>query len=93
LQVDVFNLGHQHLGISLVAKDCSQRGCDFTGRERAGSHLVQKRLKEVVVASVYKRYLDGRIIESPDGRHSSKAATDNQDSAAMLVAVCLLSHG
>jgi len=45
-------------------------------------HLVEKRLKSVVVAAVYDRDVDGQTGQSIGGVDAGKAATDNDYAGA-----------
>jgi hypothetical protein len=61
--VDVGNPAENHLGVALPAQDGTDRLGDVGGRERCGRDLIEQRLKQVIVAAVDHRDLDGRAFQ------------------------------
>jgi hypothetical protein len=59
-RIEIDDLTQQDARIVLAAQDAAQRCGNLTGQQRAGRDLIQERLKEVIIASINERHLDGR---------------------------------
>ena len=77
LQVEAFDLAHQHRHIAPAAEDLAQRGGDLARRQRAGRHLVAQRLEQVVVVTVDQRHIGVEASQPLDGEHPAEAAADH----------------
>jgi hypothetical protein len=75
--VDVLDLGQHHAHERVVAEDVTDGGRDLALREDAGRHLVEQRLKEVVVGAVDQRHPDGLPLEGAGGEQPTEAAPDD----------------
>ncbi len=64
IEVDRLDVSEHHGRVSLAAQNVPHRRGDIALGKDAGSHLVQQRLKQVVVRSVDHRHLD---ISPPQG--------------------------
>ena len=80
--VDADDLVHEHLGVLLVAQDGADGLGDVGRREHGQGHLVEERLKDVVVAAVDDRDVDGEPCEAVGGVDAGKAAADNDHAGA-----------
>ena len=54
----------------------------ITGRKPAGSHLVEQRLKEVVIGAIDKRDLDRRLGQTLGRVQAAETASDDDDAVA-----------
>src|SRR6185312_820935 len=53
LEVEAGDFGQDHLHVFVAPQLVTEHRCDLSGGENAGSHLVQERLEQVVVSTVY----------------------------------------
>ena len=83
LRIDVDDFTHQDAGVLLAAQHGAQRRGDLAGGQRAGRALVQQRLKQVVIAAVDQRHVDGRGLQSPNREEAAEATADDDDSVSM----------
>src|SRR5437867_2234580 len=70
---DLARLGEQHLGVLLRAQQPSDRRGDVARRERRRGHLVEQRLKDVMVRAIDDGDVDGGIAQRPRGVQSAKS--------------------
>ena len=64
-------------GVPLPAQDPTDRRRDLPGRERRHRHLIQERLKDMVVAPIDDRHLHPRPPERPRGIEAAESSPDN----------------
>ena len=81
-EIDRLHLAHQHRSIRLATQDMSQRRRNRGCRQSRRSHLVQQRLKQVVVAAVDQRDVHVRRTQRPNGPQSAEATAHDYDSFA-----------
>ena len=77
--VDRHDLVHQDLRVGVLAED-GANGLGDVGRGEDGERdLVEERLKDVVVAAVHDRYVDGEFGQAFCRIDAGKAAADDDD--------------
>lgn len=76
-RIDLARVGQQHVDVLLVAQDPADRRRDVAGRQRRGGHLVQERLKEMVVVAIEQRDARRRAGKRPRRVQSAEAAADD----------------
>src|SRR5215469_6937397 len=69
-----------HRGVLLVPKDAADWSRNLTRRQRGRRHLVQQRLKQVVVGTVYQDDFRRCASKCLGGGQSPKTPTDDDDS-------------
>ena len=81
VRVDPGGLAQQHGRVALPAEDGAQRLRDVTRRQRAGRHLVEQRLEQVVVAPVNQRHRDpvAGLAQLAGSVQPGEAAADDDD--------------
>src|SRR4029079_15651312 len=79
LSIHADDLGKQHFDVFLVPENPADTTRDTTRRERRACHLIQQRLKEVVVPAIEKRHLDWDVSERTSGVQAAESAADNHD--------------
>ena len=79
VEVDGCHFAHLEGEIVLMAKDAANGVRDLGGDQAGDSHLVEKRLEEVVILPVDHGDPNGSLGEFPGSFHSSEAGADNQD--------------
>src|SRR5439155_12713945 len=77
--VEILDVAHQHVAISLVFENRTQRRGDVGGRELASGDLVEERLKEMKVATIDERELDRRAPQRAGGGQTAEATADDDD--------------
>ena len=78
-QVDATHFSQQHADIGLVTQDLAQRRRDVRRRQAGRCHLVQQRLKQVVVDAVDERDVQRRLGQGARGPEAGEtAANDHQ---------------
>ena len=78
-EVEVLDLRHQHADVSAPLEDRAQRIAKTSPAERTGRHLVGERLKEMEIAPVDQRQLDGRARQVLRGLEPAEAPADDHD--------------
>src|SRR5580704_5343050 len=78
-RVDRRRLAKNYAGIALPPQYPSYRRRNIARSQRGGRHLVEQRLKQVVVAPIDHRQPDGCALERPRRRHPTEAATNDDD--------------
>jgi hypothetical protein len=73
----------QHLGIFLLAQDLPDRRRDIRRSQRRRRHLVQQRLKQVVVAPVKHRDPHRRAVQLARGVDAAETGAENHDSRVL----------
>ena len=63
--------------VARVAEDGARRLRDFGGRKRRSGHLIQQRLKKVMIAPVNQDNVDRSIAQVLDQVQTSETTTDN----------------
>src|SRR5690606_37829348 len=94
--VDSVHLRKHDLTVRLPPQHRPDRRADVGRRQRGRRHLIQKRLKNVVVSPVEERYLDGRFCQRLR-RFESRKSTANyknpgKGSSAHISSSCLRSR-
>ena len=77
--VDGGHVAHQHRDISLPAKNMADRCGYRRPRQACGSHLIQQRLKQMVIAAVDECDLHGLAGQRLGGFEAAEAAADDDD--------------
>src|ERR1700734_2537942 len=78
-QIDGRDLRQHHCEILLLLLNLANRGGDLGGRENRGRHLVEKRLKDVVIAPIDQNDIRIASFQRPRRCDSGKAAADDYD--------------
>jgi len=81
-EIEAGDLAEQDADVPVTLKNAAQRRRDLAGRERAGRHLVDERLKKVEVAPVDQGDVDGRVAQLSDGLQPAESAADDDDAVA-----------
>src|SRR5581483_3318832 len=63
--VDAYDLVHQHFGVGLVPQNRTDRLCNVGRRKHSQGHLIEKRLKEMVIPAIDNRYIDVEMGQRP----------------------------
>ena len=82
VEVEADDFAHEDAGVALPAQQGAERRGDVGRRQAAGRHLIEQRLKEVEVAPVDQRHLDGGLAQGLGGVEAAEAAAHDDD--AML---------
>src|SRR5207253_9867356 len=77
LHVDICDFIQPDASVPVTAEHVTQRRSDLPGRQRSGGHLIEQRLKQMVVAAIHKGHLDGRARQPLGGVEAAEAAPDN----------------
>ncbi len=88
-EVDMRNPGQDHGGILLVAKNPPDRGGDVGGRQAGGSHLIEQRLKQMIIVPIDHDHVERRIPQRLGGGKARKTCADDHDALAMLAWIVL----
>ena len=76
--------GEGDLAVVLAANDRADRRADVGRRERCGRHLVEQRLKDMMVAPIEDGHGDRRLRQRFRGGEARKAAADDQDAVGAI---------
>jgi hypothetical protein len=68
------DLGHRHRHIALAPEQMTDRRGDVARRQRGRRHLIEQRLKEMMIRPVDHRDADRRVPQGARGGQSSEAA-------------------
>src|SRR5580698_327365 len=66
--------------ISLTLQKSPDRGCDLSRRKHRCRHLIEQRLKEVMIRSINHQDIGVCIPKGSSGSEPRKTSTDNHDS-------------
>jgi hypothetical protein len=77
--VDGSDLAQAHGDIALAGQDVAQRRGDVAGRQAGRRHLVEQRLKEVVVGAIDERDLQRRRSQRACAPQASEATADDDE--------------
>jgi hypothetical protein len=77
--IEVDGFAEKDFCVFLAAEDRAKRRSDLTGRERAGGHLIEKRLEEMEVALVDEGDGSVGVLEGLRGDKSAKTAAENEN--------------
>src|SRR6185295_2326129 len=78
-RIDRADIGQQHLDVPLVAQDPADRRRDVSRGQRRRRHLIEQRLKDMVVVSIEQRDLDRSIRQSSRRVEPAKPAAYDDD--------------
>jgi hypothetical protein len=79
LQIEVGDLGKVHPHVLVLAYDVSDRRRDLTVRQQARRHLIEQRVKQVVVSQIDQRDIDVLAPEPPGSRETTESFTSDHD--------------
>jgi len=82
VEIDSLHVSENHRGVSLVAQDVPDRRRDISFGENTRRHLIQERLKEVVVAAVDNSYINLSAPQCSSSEQTPEATADNGDPMA-----------
>jgi hypothetical protein len=85
--VDVDDLVHHNLGISILTKDRANRLGDITWREHGECHLVEQGLEGVVILAIDQRDVDREFAQALRSVDTGKAATNDDDPRVFAVGI------
>src|SRR5580693_5828925 len=74
----------KYVRISLTLQKSPDRGCDLSRRKHCCRHLIEQRLKEVVIRPINDKDFRVRVPQRFCGRKPCKPGTDNHDSLHSL---------
>jgi hypothetical protein len=92
-RIDRLDVGEQHLDISLTAQHPADRRGNVAWRQRRGRHLVEKRLKEMIVVAIEDRDADRRTRQRARGLEPAESTADDHDVRRVLRHGEMLSYG
>jgi hypothetical protein len=78
-QIDGRDFCKHHREIRLLLLDLTNRRRDLGGCQNRGRHLVEKRLKDVMIAPIDQNHLGIASFQGPRRRDPGKAAADDDD--------------
>ncbi len=93
LEVEAAHVGEHDRGVRLPAQHAAQRRRDLALGERAGGHLVEQRLEQVMVRPVDEGDGDRCAAEGPGGRQAAEPAADDDDPVGVIRVGSSSSHG
>src|SRR6202020_3145372 len=70
--------------ISLILQKSPDRRCDLSRRKHCCRHLIEQRLKEIVIRSIHHQDIDVCMTKGLSGSEPCKTGTDNHDSLHSL---------
>ena len=79
LEIDARSLAKEHTQPRRAPKDPSNGRRDVSGRQRGCGHLVEQRLKDVVIPAIEKRHTDRRPPQHLRRRQPGKPSPDDYD--------------
>ncbi len=82
--VDGVSLREQHTRITLMAQDPADGRSDIAGRQGSSGHLVQERLKQMMVVSIDQCDVDRSGFQAARGFEPAEAAADYDHVRACL---------
>lgn len=68
-----------------MPKDSAKWRCHLSRSQRAGCDLIKQRLKQMEVALIDKRHLNGRSAERLRSQQASEAAAKNEDAVRTAI--------
>src|SRR5579871_1403156 len=77
--IHAHGLVHQHFGILLAPQHRPNRLCDIRGRQHRQGHLVEQRLKRVIVLPVNHRHIHRHTRQSLRSHQAAKSRPHNHD--------------
>ena len=82
VQVEAGDLGQLDPDVFVLADHVAQRRRDLAGRDQTGRHLVQERLKQMVIAPVHQRDFDAAAgvalaAQESSGGQAAEASADD----------------
>ena len=77
--VDRGHAAEQHAYVRLVTEHATDRRRDIRGRQPGGCHLVEQRLKQVMIALIDQRHRNLVSHKLLRGRQSGETGTDHHD--------------
>ena len=77
MDVDGIHRVHEDFSVLLVTQDRANGLCDVGWGEYSERHLVEQRLKGVVVASIENCHIDGHVPQPTGGVDTCKSCTHN----------------
>jgi hypothetical protein len=79
IRINTLHLRHEHRGVRILAEQPTDGSGDVSGRKRRRRHLIQQRLKQVMVRAVEHEQLHVGSLERARGVQPTKPATDDDD--------------
>ena len=77
--IDARDLRHHHQGVGLATQDESDRLSNVRRSQGRRGHLVEKRLKEMVVAAVDEQHVHCRVLEGTGSEKPTETTPDDHD--------------
>ena len=77
LEIDAGDFGQHHSGVALAAENVANGRRDIGRRKTRGRHLVEQRLKHMMIVAIDERDVERLTGEALGGRQSAEAAADN----------------
>src|SRR6185436_5508754 len=71
--------GHQDFGVLLLAEEPADRHGNVARGERRGRHLIEQRLKDVVVRPIEDRHVNGGVAQRSRGVQAAESRADDHD--------------
>ncbi len=93
VEIDALDVGHEDGGVLLAAEDAADRLGDVGGREPGGGHLVEERLKRVVVGAVDERHSHRCGRQRLRCRQPAKTRAEHQHVRALAGSDHFRAHG
>src|SRR5262249_11295629 len=75
---------HEHHRVLLIAQDSANGRSDVPGAQQGCCHLIEERLKKVVIGAIDENDLRWCVSEGLRGRQASKTSSDDHDTWCTL---------
>ena len=89
LKVDMRNLPQHYRSVLLIAQDAPGRRRDVGGRESGSRHLIEQRLKEMIIVAVDHSYVERGMPQRLGSRKPSKTSADDRNPGTMVAGITL----
>src|SRR5262249_50812602 len=87
--IDRGNGGEQDLDVLLFAQNPADRRGDVAGRQRRGRHLIEQRLKEMIVVAIEQRHAHVGATKGARCVEAAEAAADDDHTRSRLRGGCV----
>jgi hypothetical protein len=82
--VDALRFGKQHAHVLVRRQQVSKGCCDVRGRQQRGGHLIEQRLKEMMIRSVDDSNANRLASKRPRSGKPAESTTENDDMRAVF---------
>ena len=82
--VDAGYFSQKHHCVPLISENAADRRADLAGRQDRSCHLIEERLKQVVIGAVDQNDLDWRVLQRLGGCEAAETAANNYNNRKMV---------